>query len=258
LLMHGADPDIKDANKAIPTDYLDVRMSQAAKMIDVVNESRAVLEECSHVFCQVCIDRWTDIRLRCPVCNKELKALGTTKTVPSKNAFEADEQFECLDHGYFKVEFLKLQTKFNNTKLLMQKNTKLSHNGGSRSVLEMLGIEIAQKLRILTDFDKFNAKECLEDTYRIDQSLKDLGSGNYVLMDFQLSQQESDYYLEEGDEYDDDYYDEDYAYSEDDDDNELYNYRSCQGPNKRAKAKPQTNKKSGTGNAKSSQARVKC
>lgn len=96
----------------------------------------------------------------------------------------------------------------------------------------MLALEIGQKLKILTDLEKFNPKELLEDTYRIDKSLKDLGSGNFNSMSFpsyDISEKkvnEDDYYYGEEDyDYDEeyDYYQEEY-YDEDEDDDDLYAY----------------------------------
>ena len=47
----------------------------------------------------------------------------------------------------------------------------------------MLGIEITQYLRALTDFDKFSPKELLEDVYRIEQSLSEMKNGTFVPFD---------------------------------------------------------------------------
>lgn len=95
----------------------------------------------------------------------------------------------------------------------------------------MLGIEITQKIRVLTDLGTFNAKEYLEDTYRIDQSLHDLGNGNFVMVGFYSNHwgdEEDEYYDEY---YEEGYYDEDYGYfDEDDDEDTFYHQRPHAGP----------------------------
>lgn len=95
----------------------------------------------------------------------------------------------------------------------------------SWSFLEMLALEITQKMKILTTLQKFNAKEFLEDICRIDKNLKDLSSGKEFVDDIGFYAEGEEENYEEDGEYDyDDYYYGEEGYSDDDD--EYYGYAS--------------------------------
>jgi len=85
--------------------------------LDVIREDEvSTLSPCRHSFCFPCITGWLEQKSLCPLCMKDAKTVTYTepkgekkeRIVEVKNEKLKEEEFECLDHGHFIMEYENL------------------------------------------------------------------------------------------------------------------------------------------------------
>jgi len=157
-------------------------------------DTKAVINNCSHEFCLVCIKSWTETTITCPLCKQEIDMLQHSFTsdgtyqeekVEAPNIKGGDsgggqsnveDQLQCLDHAFF---ISNVQNLLQDAERLHQNlyRESLSHRGlaaWEKQRLETVEGVLAElrnhkrKLQAILQFDPYTT---LQDLYRLQDLL---------------------------------------------------------------------------------------
>jgi len=157
-------------------------------------QTKAVIKNCAHEFCLVCIKSWLTTTITCPLCKQEIDVLQHSFTSDdnyqeekveapnitggdSGGGQDVEDQLQCLDHAFFisNVQNL-LQDAERMHRTLYQES--LSHRGlaaWERQRLETVEGVLAElrnhkrKLQALLQFDPYAT---LQELYRLQDLLR--------------------------------------------------------------------------------------
>jgi len=174
----------------------------------------------------------------------EEKGGKTEKAIEARNQKPKEEEFECLDHGHFIMEYDKLLKRAEDIEFNIRSLLNLKRNSSqwdeSYQLITLIKYELDLKLKFLAKDQKIDAKQLVEDVHHFNETLK-----NFSLKPSMKTDKYIDYYDECNDDYYEGYDDEYHMYVVGDEDD-------CYGLDikgaKKTKKKNSKNKKKGTTN----------
>lgn len=158
-------------------------------------DQKAVIKNCTHVFCFPCIKSWMQTTITCPLCKQTIDVLlhsftsesnfmSETVTGPqgdtgggSQDASSMSSQLECLDHNYFIQEVQRLlhdaerrhrqlwQSQQSARGLVMWEQQQLE-------LVQTITSELRNYKRKLNAFLQFDPHATLQDLYRLQDLLQ--------------------------------------------------------------------------------------
>jgi len=163
-------------------------------------ESKAVIKNCTHVFCFTCIKSWMETTITCPLCKQTIDVLQHSFTseetfqeekVEAPNLHRGDsgggqsnveDQLQCLDHAYFIGEVQRLLNDAERRHRQLWQEGQ-SHRGLAMWEQQQLGTvesvvaELRNHKRKLQSLLQFDPHATLQDLYRLQDLLQDSWRG---------------------------------------------------------------------------------
>ena len=141
--------------------------------------------DCTHVFCQKCIQKWCEEHSKCPVCNSELGKASLVTEEDSKKELvlkpgtsQPVQSLDCLDHSYFRNELGKLSRLAYDIEI---RRFKQRNSPGQPHEWKLLRA-LSERIQTLTEqnqnYVQFNPEELLTEVYELDSKLKMVMNGN--------------------------------------------------------------------------------
>jgi hypothetical protein len=162
--------------------------------------SKAVIKNCSHVFCFTCIKSWMETTITCPLCKQTIDFLQHSFT--SEDSFQeekveapnlqhgdsgggqsnVEDQLQCLDHAFFIGEVQRLLNDAERRHRQLWQEGR-SHRGLALWEQQQLGTvesvvaELRNHKRKLQALLQFDPHATLQDLYRLQDLLHDSWRG---------------------------------------------------------------------------------
>jgi len=201
----------------------------------IAQKNKAIIKNCSHEFCFVCIKSWIENAVTCPLCKQEFNVLqhsftsdGTyqeEKIEPPKTTGDSggpveenvEDQLQCLDHAFFIQEVQRLLQDAERVhhhlwvESLSQRGLLVWEKARLATAEEVIA-ELRNHKRKLQAFLQFDPHSTLQDLYRL-QDLLSTTYGQPVIPTSQRSRSPVRYGADDADAVsDDDDFAEDLAY----------------------------------------------
>jgi hypothetical protein len=186
-----------DSQPNNPTTTTDTGSSCVICFEHISQDKKAVIKNCSHAFCFVCIKSWMQTTITCPLCKQSIDILQHSFTSDTSfqeekveapnlqlggdsgggnNGGNVEEELLCLDHSYFIGEVQKLLQDAERRHRQLWQGSQ-THRGlalWEKQQLETVENVIAElrnhkrKLQALLQFDPHST---LQDLYRLQDLL---------------------------------------------------------------------------------------
>lgn len=156
-------------------------------------DTKAVIKNCTHEFCLVCIRNWIATTATCPLCKQQLDVLQHSFTSdgtfqeekvdpPNINSgggssANVEEQLQCLDHAFFIAEVQRLLQSAETTHRQLWQESR-THRGLSAwekqrlDTAEGVVAELRNHKRKLQALLQFDPHATLQDLYRLQDLLR--------------------------------------------------------------------------------------
>jgi len=157
-------------------------------------DTKAVIKNCAHEFCLICIKSWTETTTTCPLCKQQFDVLQHTFTSDGNYQEEkieppnikggdsgghnsVEQQLQCLDHSYFigEVQRLLQDAERMHRQMWQESQSIRGLAAWEKQRLETLEGVVAElrnhkrKLQALLQFDPHTM---LQDLYRLQDLLR--------------------------------------------------------------------------------------
>lgn len=159
--------------------------------IDLAN--KAIIKNCTHVFCFTCIKSWMATTITCPLCKQTIDVLQHSFTsdesfqeeiVEAPNLKQGDsggghvqDELQCLDHAYFIGEVQRLLNDAERRHRQLWQEAK-SHRGLAMweqqqlATVESVVAELRNHKRKLQALLQFDPHATIQDLYRLQDLLQ--------------------------------------------------------------------------------------
>jgi hypothetical protein len=158
-------------------------------------DNKAVIKNCAHAFCFICIKSWMDTTITCPLCKQTIDVLQHSFT--SEESFQeekveapnlrndssgggqsnVEDQLQCLDHSFFIGEVQRLLNDAERRHRQLWQEAQ-SHRGLATWEQQQLGAvesviaELRNHKRKLQALLQFDPHATLQDLYRLQDLLQ--------------------------------------------------------------------------------------
>lgn len=165
---------------------------------NILEDQKAIIKICSHVFCFTCIKSWMETTITCPLCKQTIDVLQhsfTSDTSFQEEKVEApnlsnrgnhgdggggnvEDQLQCLDHSFFITEVQRLLNDAERRHRLLWQEGQ-NHRGLALwekqhlTTVEQVIAELRNHKRKLQALLLFDPHSTLQDLYRLQDMLAD-------------------------------------------------------------------------------------